>query len=99
MLLFAIEDLNLKRKRLEQLETSDADFSQNIAKVGCIMNTISNVMKQCVSILENLDQASQHYSHFEANFVQYDPFFRLQNQGNYFNYRVNDNKQYREKGA
>ena len=99
MLLFAIEDLNLKRKRLEQLETSDPDFSQNIAKVGCIMNTISNVMKQCVSILENLDQASQHYSHFEANFVQYDPFFRLQNQGNYFNYRVNDNKQYREKGA
>ena len=80
MLQFAKEDLNLKRKRLEQLETSDADFSQNIAKVGCIRNTISNVMKQCVSILENLNSASRHYSHFEANFVQYDPFLRLQYQ-------------------
>ena len=32
MLQFAKEDLNLKRKYLEQLETSDAVFCQNIPK-------------------------------------------------------------------
>ena len=32
MLQFAKEDLNLKRKCLEQLETSDAVFCQNIPK-------------------------------------------------------------------
>ena len=53
MLQFAKEDLNLKRKLLEQLEKSDADFNQNIAKVGRTMDTISNVMQQCVDILVN----------------------------------------------
>ena len=54
MLQFAKEDLNLKRKLLEQLEKSDTDFNQNIAKVGCTMDTISNVMQQYVGILGNL---------------------------------------------
>ena len=54
MLQFAKEDLNLKRKLLEQLEKSDKDFNQNIAKVGCTMDTISNVMQQYVGILGNL---------------------------------------------
>ena len=98
MLQFAKEDLNLKIKHLEQLETQDVDFSEDIAKVRCTMDTISDVMKQCVSILEILAQASQRQSQFEANFVQYDPFLHLKSQGNYFINRVND-KQYREKEA
>ena len=54
MLQFAKEDLNLKKELLEQLENSDADFNQNITKVGHTMDTISNVMQQCVGILGNL---------------------------------------------
>ena len=52
MLQFAKEDLNLKRELLEQLEKSCADFNQNIAKVRRTMDTISNMMQQCVGIWE-----------------------------------------------
>ena len=45
MLQFAEEDLNLKRKLLEQLRKSDANFNQNIARAGRTVNTISNVMQ------------------------------------------------------
>ena len=40
MIQFAKEDLNLKRRLLEQLEKSDTDFNQNITKVGRTMDTI-----------------------------------------------------------
>ena len=46
MLQFAKENLNLKRKVLEQLEKSDVDFNQSIAKIGRNMETINNVMQQ-----------------------------------------------------
>ena len=85
MLQFAKEDLNLKRKLLEQLEKSDADFNQNIAKVGRTMDTISNVMQQCVGILENLANGPQRYVQFHPNFVQHDPLLHLQNQGDFSN--------------
>ena len=97
MLQFAKEDLNLKRKLLEQLEKSDADFNQNIAKVGRTMEIISNVMEQCVGILGNLAKGPQHYSQFHPNFVQHDPFLHLQNQGNYDSNGANHNEQYRKK--
>ena len=81
---FAKGDLNLKRKLLEQLEKSDADFNQNIAKVGFTMDTISNIMQQCVGILGNLAKGPQHYGQFHPNFVQHDLLLHLQNQGDFF---------------
>ena len=39
MIQFAKEDLNLKRRLLEQLEKSDIDFNQNITKVGRTVDT------------------------------------------------------------
>ena len=97
MLQFAKEDLNLKRKLLEQLEKSDADFNQNIAKVGRAMDTVSNVMQQCIGILGNLAKGPQHYGQFHPNFIQHDPLLHLENQGNFFNNGLNHNEQYREK--
>ena len=99
MLQFAKEDLNLKRKLLEQLEKLDADFNQNIAKVGRTMDTISNVMQQCLGVLGNLVKGPQHYGQFHHNFVQHDPLLHLQNQGDFFNNFLNHNEQYREKGG
>ena len=99
MLQFAKEDLNLKRKLLEQLEKLDADFNQNIAKVGHTMDTISNVMQQCLGVLGNLVKGPQHYGQFHHNFVQHDPLLHLQNQGDFFNNFLNHNEQYREKGG
>ena len=99
MLQFAKEDLNLKRKLLEQLEKSDADFNQNIAKVGRAMDTVSNVMQQCIGILGNLAKGPQHYGQFHPNFIQHDPLLHLENQGNFFNNGLNHNEQYREKGG
>ena len=99
MVQFAKEDLNLKRRLLEQLEKSDADFNQNIAKVGRTMDTISNVMQQCLGVLGNLVKGPQHYGQFHHNFVQHDPLLHLQNQGDFFNNFLNHNEQYREKGG
>ena len=99
MLQFAKEDLNLKRKLLEQLEKLDADFNQNIAKVGRTMDTISNVTQQCLGVLGNLVKGPQHYGQFHHNFVQHDPLLHLQNQGDFFNNFLNHNEQYREKGG
>ena len=84
---------------MEQLEKSDADFNQDIAKVGRTVDTISNVMQQCVGILGNLAKGPQHYIQFHPNFVQHDPLLYLKNQENYFNNVANRNKQYREKGG
>ena len=98
MVQFAKEDLNLKRRLLEQLEKSDADFNQNIAKVGRTMDTISNVIQQCVGKLGNLAKGSQHYGQFHPNFFQHDPLLHLQNQ-DFFNNGLNHNEQYREKGG
>ena len=89
----AEKNLNLKRKLLEQLEKCDVDFSQNIAKDGRTMDTISNMMQQWRGILRNIAQAAQHYSQFHPNFVQHDPIFHFQNQRNYFNNGVNHNEQ------
>ena len=58
MLHFAKEDLILKKKLLEQLEKSDADFNESIAKVGRTMDSISNVVQQYFSILGNLAKGS-----------------------------------------
>ena len=99
VLQFAKEDLNLKRKLLEQLEKLDADFNQNIAKVGRTMDTISNVTQQCLGVLGNLVKGPQHYGQFHHNFVQHDPLLHLQNQGDFFNNFLNHNEQYREKGG
>ena len=99
MLQFAKEDLNLKTKLLEQLEKPDADFNQNITKVGRTMDTISNVMQQCVGILGNLAKGSQHYGQFPPNFVQHDRLLHLQNQRDFFNNGLKHNEQYHEKGA
>ena len=81
-------DLNLKTKLLEQLEKPDADFNQNITKVGRSVDTISNVM-----------QGSQHYGQFHPNFVQHDRLLHLQNQRDFFNNGLNHDEQYHEKGA
>ena len=88
MLQLAKADLNLKTKLLEQLEKPDADFNQNITKVGRTMDTISNVM-----------QGSQHYGQFHPNFVQHDRLLHLQNQRDFFNNGLNHDEQYHEKGA
>ena len=73
---------------MEQPEKSDADFNQNIAKVGRTMDTISNVMNQCVGILAYLSKGPQHYSQFHPKFVQHDTLLHLQNHGNYFTENV-----------
>ena len=73
-------------------------FNQNIAKVRRTMDTISNVMQQCVGILGNLAKGPQHNGQFHPNFVQHEPLLHLQNQGNPFNNGLNHNEQYREKG-
>ena len=73
-------------------------FNQNIAKVRRTMDTISNVMQQCVGILGNLAKGTQHNGQFHPNFVQHEPLLHLQNQGNLFNNGLNHNEQYREKG-
>ena len=52
------------------------------------MDTISNVMQQCVGILAYLSKGPQHYSQFHPKFVQHDTLLHLQNQGNYFTENV-----------
>ena len=70
-----------------------------ISLVRRIIDTIRNVMQQCVGILGNLAKGPQHYGQFHPNIVQHDPLLHLQNQENFLNNGLNHNEQYREKGG
>ena len=70
-----------------------------ISLVRRIIDTIRNVMQQCVGILGNLAKSPQHYGQFHPNIVQHDPLLHLQNQENFLNNGLNHNEQYREKGG
>ena len=70
-----------------------------ISLVRRIIDTIRNVMQQCVGILGNLAKGPQHYGQFHPNIVQHDPLLHLQNQENFLNNGLNHNEQYHEKGG
>ena len=70
-----------------------------ISLVRRVIDTIRNVMQQCVGILGDLAKGPQHYGQFHPNIVQHDPLLHLQNQENFLNNGLNHNEQYREKGG
>ena len=82
MLHFAKEDMNLKRKLVEQLEKSDAAFNEKIAIVSRAMEVLGNVTLQCVGILGNMTQTLNPYNNFQ-NFNHHNVVLNLENQGQY----------------
>ena len=46
------------------------EYLNNTVKVGRTMDTISNVMQQCVGIVGNLDNGHQHYTQFHPYFYK-----------------------------
>ena len=91
MLHFAKDDMNLKRKLVEQLKKSDTAFNE----ASRTMAVIGNVMQQYVGIFGNMAQSSNLNNNIQS-FIHHNALLNLQNQGQYYKESVNQNGRYYE---